>query len=32
VTEHSQDGIEHRAQFFGHVFGKEAQYEIAIFL
>ena len=32
VTERSQDGVEHQVQFLAHVFGKEAQHQIAILL
>ena len=32
VIERSQNGIEHRVQFLAHVFGKEAQHEIAVLL
>ena len=32
VTERSQYGIEHEVQFLAHVFGKEAQHQVAILL
>ena len=32
MSERSQDGIEHPVQFPAHIFGKEAQHQIAILL